>query len=144
MDVQRAPSGALVIDDAYNANPASMAAALRALERVGAAGRMIAVVGDMLELGDASAAEHARIGELAAEIGVDALIAVGDVAPAAADAARAAAPAVPLVLEVPDPATALDALRSLDVRADDVVLVKGSRAVGLELVVAGLLGSVRS
>ena len=144
MDVRRAPSGALVIDDAYNANPASMAAALRALERVGAPGRMIAVVGDMLELGDASAAEHARIGELAAEIGVDALIAVGDVAPAAADAARAAAPAVPLVLEVPDAATALDALRSLDVRADDVVLVKGSHAVGLELVVAGLLGSVRS
>ena len=49
-----ARSGALLIDDAYNANPASMAAALRALERVGAAGRTIAVVGDMLELGDAT------------------------------------------------------------------------------------------
>ena len=57
---------------------------------------------------------------------------------AAARAARAASPAVDLVLEVPDAASALDAVRSLDVRADDVVLVKGSHAVGLEHVVDGL------
>ena len=78
------------------------------------------------------------VGELAAEVEVDVLIAVGDAMTSAARAARAAATAVPLVLEVPDAASALDAVRSLDVRADDVVLVKGSHAVGLELVVAGL------
>jgi len=88
--------------------------------------------------------EHARIGELTAEIGVDALITVGDAMAAAAHAAQQATPAVPLVLQVPDAASALDVVRALDVRADDVVLVKGSHAVGLELVVAGLLGSVRS
>ena len=102
MDVQRTPAGALLIDDAYNANPASMAAALRALERVGAAGRTIAVVGDMLELGDATGAEHARVGELAAAVEVDVLVAVGDAMTSAADAARAVSLAVPLVLEVPD------------------------------------------
>ncbi len=144
MDVQRTPAGALLIDDAYNANPASMAAALRALERVGTAGRTVAVVGDMLELGEATQAEHARVGELAAEVEVDVLIAVGDAMTSAARAARAATTAVPLVLEVPDAASALDAVRSLDVRADDVVLVKGSHAVGLELVVAGLARSVTS
>jgi UDP-N-acetylmuramoyl-tripeptide--D-alanyl-D-alanine ligase len=144
MDVQRTPAGALLIDDAYNANPASMAAALRALERVGAAGRTIAVVGDMLELGDATAGEHALVGELAAEGEVDVLIAVGEAMTVAARAARAATAAVPLVLEVPDAASALDAVRSLDVLADDVVLVKGSHAVGLEVVVAGLARSVAS
>jgi UDP-N-acetylmuramoyl-tripeptide--D-alanyl-D-alanine ligase len=144
MDVHRTSVGALLIDDAYNANPASMAAALRSLERVGAAGRTIAVVGDMLELGDATEAEHARAGELAAEVEIDVLIAVGDAMTAAARTARAASPAVPLVLEVPDAASALDAVRGLDVRAADVVLVKGSHAVGLELVAAGLMRSVAS
>ena len=144
MDVQRMPSGALLIDDAYNANPASMAAALRALEYVGAAGRTIAVVGDMLELGDVTEVEHARVGELAAEVEVDVLIAVGDAMTAAARAARDAHPAVPLVLEVPDAASALDVVRSLGVRADDVVLVKGSHAVGLELVVTAVARSVQS
>jgi UDP-N-acetylmuramoyl-tripeptide--D-alanyl-D-alanine ligase len=138
MDVRRTSSGTLVIDDAYNANPASMAAALRALERVGAAGRTIAVVGDMLELGDATAAEHARVGEQAAAVGVDVLVTVGDEMAAAAGAARAASPAVDLVIEVADARSALDAVRSLDVRADDVVLVKGSHAIGLERVVDGL------
>ena len=121
-----------------------MAAALRALEYVGAAGRTIAVVGDMLELGDVTEVEHARVGELAAEVEVDVLIAVGDAMTAAARAARDAHPAVPLVLEVPDAASALDVVRSLGVRADDVVLVKGSHAVGLELVVTAVARSVQS
>jgi len=92
----------------------------------------------MLELGDATAAEHARVGEQAAAVGVDVLVAVGDAMTVAAGSARAASPAVDLVLEVPDAASALDAVRGLDVRADDVVLVKGSHAIGLERVVEGL------
>ena len=137
MDVRRTPSGARLIDDAYNANPASMTAALRSLERVGATGRIVAVVGDMLELGDASATEHARVGELAADVGVDVLITVGDAMVGAAHAARSRDPRYPSCSRHPTQRPR-STVRALDLRAGDVVLVKGSHTVGLELVVAGV------
>jgi UDP-N-acetylmuramoyl-tripeptide--D-alanyl-D-alanine ligase len=144
MHVSRAPSGVLVLDDAYNASPASMAAALRSLARIGAAGRRIAVLGDMLELGDSTVTEHARLGQLVAELGVDTLIAVGDASAVLAAAARESTPAVSAVVEVRDAASAFAALRELGVTSDDVVLVKGSHAVGLELVVDALVERPRS
>src|SRR5207253_496453 len=76
MEVRRTPSGAVVINDAYNANPASTEAALRALARVPAR-RRLAVLGPMLELGAVSDTEHHRIGELARCLGIDRLVSVG-------------------------------------------------------------------
>lgn len=122
MELHRAPSGALVLNDAYNANPLSMEAALRSLAELPAR-RRAAVLGIMAELGDAGPAEHARMGALAAELGVR-VIAV-------------AAPAYGG--EVVDSAGEALALLG-EVGTGDAVLVKGSRAAGLESV-AGTLAT---
>jgi UDP-N-acetylmuramoyl-tripeptide--D-alanyl-D-alanine ligase len=114
MDVLRAPSGAVVINDAYNANPASVRAALESLAAVPAE-RRVAVLGLMAELGPDSAAEHRAVGELARDLGVEV------VAVAAPDYG---------VVDVADPDEAMDRLGPLD--AADAVLVKGSRVAGLE------------
>jgi UDP-N-acetylmuramoyl-tripeptide--D-alanyl-D-alanine ligase len=122
-----------------------MRAALAALAAIGRSGpterRTIAVLGEMCELGPTSDAEHATVGELAARLGVTELIAVG---PAAAPIYRAAARVrwrgnPPELLA--DVETTLDVLRER-VRPGDVVLVKASRAAGLEAVAAGLLSRV--
>ena len=76
MQVERAGSGALVIHDAYNASPAAMAAALHSLASVTDARRRVAVLGEMFELGDHADEEHAAVGQLAANSGVDVLVAV--------------------------------------------------------------------
>lgn len=131
MEVSRAPSGALVIDDSYNANPSSTAAAVGALAQVNATGRRIAVLGEMLELGEHSEAEHAALGRLVAERGIDVLVVVGAEAAPAAAAARAVGSIE--VYEVAD-ADAAGVLVAPMVHDRDVVLVKGSRAVGLEAV----------
>jgi UDP-N-acetylmuramoyl-tripeptide--D-alanyl-D-alanine ligase len=107
MDVFDRPDGVTVIDDSYNANPASTAAALRALAAIGAGRRTTAVLGYMAELGRHETAGHAEVGRLAAELGVDRIIAVADNARPVQDAAT-------------------EALRA-DLRPGDVVLVKGSR-----------------
>ena len=137
MEVARTAEGVVVLDDAYNANPSSMAAALEALARVEVPGRRVAVLGEMLELGDLSAPEHAALGDLVGAAAVDALVAVGPEAAPLAEHARAAGVAV---TEVPDAATALDAIAGF-VHGGDAVLVKGSRAVGLELVAIALRGT---
>jgi UDP-N-acetylmuramoyl-tripeptide--D-alanyl-D-alanine ligase len=81
MEVSRRQDGVTVVNDAYNANPDSTAAALRALVALGApGGRHIAVLGEMKELGASTAAEHAEVGRLARSLGVDVVVAVGDVA----------------------------------------------------------------
>ncbi|MEX1008207.1 MAG: UDP-N-acetylmuramoyl-tripeptide--D-alanyl-D-alanine ligase [Acidimicrobiia bacterium] len=131
----RTASGVIVLDDAYNANPASMAAALRALASMRVAGKRVAVLGEMRELGAQSNDEHAQLGRLAAEESVDLLVVVGTGATTLATAARERG--LVDVIETPDAATALEELHER-VGATDAVLVKGSRAVGLELVVRGL------
>jgi UDP-N-acetylmuramoyl-tripeptide--D-alanyl-D-alanine ligase len=135
MEVLRTKAGGVVVNDAYNANPASTAAALRALAGIDTDGRRVAVLGDMRELGAHSAEEHARIGRLAAELGVDVVVAVG---PETGPLVDAAAEGSVAVMQVPDAAGALDALTTL-VGPADIVLVKGSRAVGLEDVVRALV-----
>jgi UDP-N-acetylmuramoyl-tripeptide--D-alanyl-D-alanine ligase len=124
--------GLVVIDDAYNANPESMAAALRALAGLGGS-RTVAVLGEMLELGDGSNDAHVEIGRLAAELGVDRVLAVGTGAAGIAQGAGARGTAVAGVDE---------ALRELSawLTPADVVLVKASRGVRLERVTEGLLG----
>jgi UDP-N-acetylmuramoyl-tripeptide--D-alanyl-D-alanine ligase len=111
--------GGFVVDDAYNANPTSMEAALRHLAERGSGRRLVAVLGGMAELGEHAERHHRELAGLASELGVE-LIAVGDLARAYGAATW-----------VPDAAAALEAARGL-VRAGDAVLVKGSRAVGLE------------
>jgi UDP-N-acetylmuramoyl-tripeptide--D-alanyl-D-alanine ligase len=121
MELATAPSGALVLNDAYNANPTSVAAALESLAAVSAR-RRIAVLGVMAELGDRSEADHAAIGALARDLGIE-VIAVD----APAYGAR-------------DVATIDDALAALAGLGDgDAVLVKGSRVAGLERLADALL-----
>jgi UDP-N-acetylmuramoyl-tripeptide--D-alanyl-D-alanine ligase len=126
------PSGVVVINDCYNANPLSMRAALDDLAtQAPSGGRRVAVLGDMLELGAGEAEEHRALGAYAASSGVDVLVAVGPLSSSmpstfggeshrAADAVSAAAVVADLV------------------RPGDVVLVKASRGIGLETVAEAL------
>ena len=132
-EVHITPERATVIDDAYNAAPSSVAAALDMLG--GLPGRKIFVFGDMLELGDAAEQEHRRIGRLCAEKGVDWLIAIGQWAADAAEEAEAAG----VRTEVAASAEEAVALVRPELTSSDVVLVKASRAMALERVVKGLI-----
>ena len=138
MEVGRRPDGVTVVNDAYNANPESMRAALAAL--TGMAGeRRIAVLGAMAELGEGAAAEHERLGRDAAAAGVDLIVAVGADAVGIAEGATAAGRrAGKESVHVPDRAAARELLADL-LRPGDVVLVKASRSYGLELLAADLL-----
>ncbi|HXY93051.1 MAG TPA: UDP-N-acetylmuramoyl-tripeptide--D-alanyl-D-alanine ligase, partial [Acidimicrobiia bacterium] len=138
LELRRSENGAVVLDDVYNASPPSMRAALAALQELGVPGRRIAVLGEMRELGARSGEEHARLGCLVRDAGVDTLVAVGPETAPMASAARERG--VVDVVEAPDAVAALEAVRER-VGAADAVLVKASRAVGLELVVRGLVGS---
>jgi len=129
MEVVRAAGGARLLNDCYNANPLSMRAALHALAAMPAE-RRIAVLGTMAELGDFEAAEHAAIASLAAELGV-LVVAVDAPGYSFHDAA---------VTDVEGVDGALAALHHFGgLAADDAVLVKGSRVVGLERLVERLV-----
>ena len=123
MELRVTPSGARVLNDAYNAGPASMEAALRALADLPAVNH-IAVLGLMAELGEESTAAHRRIAEVADSLGIR-LLAFGD-AEYGADVER--------VDDVPEALAALG-----DLTAADAVLVKGSRVAGLERLADALL-----
>jgi UDP-N-acetylmuramoyl-tripeptide--D-alanyl-D-alanine ligase len=111
--------GGVVVNDAWNANPTSMRAALEHLVQVGGGRRRVAILGGMAELGEHSERYHRELGELARELDIE-VLAVGELARAYGAAAW-----------VPDAASAAAAAREL-VRPGDAVLVKASRAVGLE------------
>lgn len=133
MESVRAPDGMLILNDAYNANPESMAAALHTLVGV-ARERSVAVLGPMLELGAESHAQHRRIGELAAELGVDLLLVIGE----AAGGIALGAGDIALMSESVD--EAIDTLR-VSLRPTDTVLVKASRSIKLEKLVAALVAA---
>lgn len=126
------PAGSLLIDDTYNAAPASMAAALRVL--AGQRGRRIAVLGDMRELGDAEESCHRAVGDQAAAV-ADILFTVGESARWIAEAAAAAG-----TRDVRRFAAkgGLAAAVRAELRAGDIVLIKGSRGLELETVVQAL------
>ena len=132
MDLRRSPAGLVVLNDSYNANPTSMAAAVDALATLGT-GRRFAVLGPMAELGPHSAAEHQRLGKLVAAAGVEMLVTVN--ATELAEGARAAGAEA---VEVTSPQAAVAALTP-HLQAGDAVLVKASRVVGLERVAEALL-----
>ena len=123
----------IVLNDAYNANPDSMAAALRTAanlisgqRRRHPGARAVAVLGDMLELGPESGGLHAEAGALAADLGIDEVIAVGEHAGIMAEAARERG--------IEARAATREEASQVDLAAGDLLLVKGSRSVGLELV----------
>ena len=134
--VVRLKGGAQILDDSYNANPAAVRAALAVLVQSDpGGGRRIAVLGDMLELGRAEAALHREIGRAVAASGIDLVLAVGPLSRETAAGAREAG---------------FDRIRSMDtaeeaaaqaereIRPGDLVLVKGSRGIGLDRVVTAL------
>jgi UDP-N-acetylmuramoyl-tripeptide--D-alanyl-D-alanine ligase len=127
-EIVELPGGVVVVNDCYNANPMSMRAALDHLAD-SPAERRIAVLGTMAELGEGSLAYHREIGAHAAELGIDVLVTVGDAALAYADAFDGETQSV----ATPEEAGAL--IEEL-ARPGDRILVKGSRSVGLERVLA--------
>jgi UDP-N-acetylmuramoyl-tripeptide--D-alanyl-D-alanine ligase len=131
-----APSGARVIDDTYNANPLSVRAAVEALMALPGPGRRVAVIGDMLELGGKAADLHRETGRMISSLGPDRLVCVGRMAAHLAEGARGLAD----VRTVPDPLAAAAHLE--DLGAGDVVLVKGSRGLAMERLVALLTDGV--
>lgn len=144
MEVTERADGVTIVNDAYNANPESMRAALRALAAMGGAarengGRTWAVLGPMAELGDASMAEHDAVGRLAVRLNVSKLVAVGgrEASWLQLGAYNEGSWGEESVL-VSDAQAAVDLLRS-ELRPGDVVLVKASRSIGLERVALALL-----
>jgi UDP-N-acetylmuramoyl-tripeptide--D-alanyl-D-alanine ligase len=138
MEVDRRADGVTVVNDAYNANPESMRAALAALTGL-PADRRIAVLGAMGELGADAPAEHERLGRDAAAAGIDLIVAVGPDAVGIAEGAAAAGRRTgEESVHVPDRAAARELLSEV-LRPGDVVLLKASRAYGLELLAADLL-----
>ena len=123
MELTERADGVLVVNDAYNANPDSMRAALDAVAAMSVAGRRWAVLGGMLELGDDSDAEHAAVGAYAAGLGIDHLVAVGE-------GARPVAAAFPGPSGCPTPTPPTTSLERL-LAPGDVVLLKSSRDSGL-------------
>jgi UDP-N-acetylmuramoyl-tripeptide--D-alanyl-D-alanine ligase len=138
MEVATSSSGVTVVNDAYNANPESMRAALRALAAMAHGGRTFAVLGEMRELGGDSIAEHDVIGRLAVRLDISKTIAVGQGARALYLGAAQEGSWNDEAVWVPDAAAAIALLRE-QVRPGDVVLVKASRSIGLEEVAAALL-----
>ncbi len=144
MEVHRRADGVTVINDAYNANPESVRAAIDALAHLARDGRGFAVLGHMAELGDISRTSHEDIGEFAARVsassgsGLAGLIAVGEEAAPLLAGARRVRSWPGEALAVPDGEAALDVLANR-LKPGDVVLVKASRAAGLESVAADLL-----
>jgi UDP-N-acetylmuramoyl-tripeptide--D-alanyl-D-alanine ligase len=116
------PGSAILVNDSYNANPISMRAALDNLASLEASGRRLAVLGEMRELGPDAASYHREIGEYARSVGVERIIGVGELAAAYEPDEQ-----------VSDAEAAADALAAV-LGPGDAVLVKGSRAVGLERV----------
>lgn len=136
MQLHRNPEGVAIINDAYNASPDAMIAAVRSLATFSVDGARIAVLGEMRELGEWSASEHARVGTIVGETDIDVLIAVGPETEPLVVAARAANPEL-AVYPAADAEMATTVACGM-VRPGDAVLVKASRAVGLEVVAEAL------
>ncbi|HEX8262317.1 MAG TPA: cyanophycin synthetase, partial [Allosphingosinicella sp.] len=126
---------ALLIDESYNANPASMEATLKTFGALNVAGRRIAVLGAMRELGETSAGFHAALSEPVVAAGVETAILVGEEMEALAKALGAKVK----MAHVPDTATAIELARA-EARPGDAILVKGSNSIGLAALVEALAG----
>ncbi|MGI8769198.1 MAG: UDP-N-acetylmuramoyl-tripeptide--D-alanyl-D-alanine ligase [Propionibacteriaceae bacterium] len=140
MELTERADGAMVLNDAYNANPDSVRAAVRTLAVLGRRGgrRTIAVLGDMLELGPDGAAAHRAVGALVHELGIDRLITVGPLSGAIADGALDAGLGGDRVTVVQDKEVAGELVAG-ELGPEHVVLIKASRGMGLETIADRLL-----
>jgi UDP-N-acetylmuramoyl-tripeptide--D-alanyl-D-alanine ligase len=123
--------GRTVLADYYNANPGSMNAALETLASLKTGTRTIAVLGDMLELGDTAAEAHRTIGAVAMKLGIDLMITVGPLAKHIAEGALAAGMSRERVFETDTTSRGAELLRGHS-RPGDTVLIKGSRGMKME------------
>jgi len=128
-EIVRFPQGFVVIDDSYNSNPRSLLEMVRTLCEIEEARRRLVVAGEMLELGERAAAFHRECGQEIARLGIAVLIGVRGLARELIEGAREAGMETAFFLETPEEAGHWLAAH---VRAGDVILVKGSRAVGME------------
>lgn len=131
-------SGSTILDDTYNASPVAVTRALETLASLDTPGNKIAILGDMLEIGAYTAAEHKRVGTLVASLGLTYFIAIGVRSLYAAEAARAAGMSDERIVHVRTSDEAATIARKL-VKQGDVVLVKGSQSIRAERVVARLM-----
>ena len=138
MEVIESASGVTVINDAYNANPDSMRAAVSSLAAMSTDGRTWAVLGEMRELGELSADEHEDIGRLIVRLGISRLVCVGEQTRPMHQGAASESGGDQVSVYVPDVEAALELLER-ELRSGDVVLVKASRTVGLERLANGLI-----
>jgi UDP-N-acetylmuramoyl-tripeptide--D-alanyl-D-alanine ligase len=136
MNIRHLPNGIQIIDDTYNANPDSMKAALATIKQMRTAGRKIFVAGDMFELGSQAPELHSQVGALAARTDVDRLYASGEhAALVLAGAQKEGMPAANTITGSRD--EILEDLKDW-LQPGDLVLVKGSRGMAMEMVVQGL------
>ena len=138
MEVLRPKEGVTLINDAYNANPRSMELALEILSEMKGKGRAIAVLGDMLELGDFSVEAHQHIGQRVEELSIDFLLALGEEAPVLVESAIRHGLDSEKARIVESHTDAISILKKM-VRDGDWILVKGSRRMGMEKIAAGLM-----
>jgi UDP-N-acetylmuramoyl-tripeptide--D-alanyl-D-alanine ligase len=141
MEVAERPDGVTVVNDAYNANPESVRAALDTVVHMARGRRAFAVLGGMAELGASTVEEHEKIGAYAARGGLAGLIAVGETATAVLKGAGQVGTWTGEGVQVEDVGAAVAALGER-LRPGDVVLVKGSRVAGLERVAKAVLAAV--
>ncbi len=135
--LKKGRKGAYVIDDTYNANPASMRAAIAVLKEISEGGRSIAVIGDMLELGEHTKEAHINLGRYIAQTEIDLLITLGKEGTLIGDGAIRIGLPAKRCLAATDHAEAADLVEEY-ISGGDTVLVKGSRSMKMETIVADL------
>jgi UDP-N-acetylmuramyl pentapeptide synthase len=138
MEILTIPGDIHIINDSYNANPGSMAAALETLTHLKKQGKTFAVLGDMLELGEDSSALHRQVGGIVAREGVDHLLAMGEQASHLLAGAAEAGMSSDCLTQASDHQEMATQVRSL-LAAGDWLLVKGSRGMRMEKVVEHLV-----
>jgi UDP-N-acetylmuramoyl-tripeptide--D-alanyl-D-alanine ligase len=138
MEIHHLKGGKTLINDAYNANPQSMALALETLVEVKGKGRAIAVLGDMLELGDFTEEAHRELGEKVGRLSIDLLITLGEESPIVAESAIRFGLPPERAWVVGSHSEAVSILRRM-IQEKDWILVKGSRRMGMEKIVEGLM-----
>jgi UDP-N-acetylmuramoyl-tripeptide--D-alanyl-D-alanine ligase len=139
MEVVPLKGGEILINDAYNANPSSMELALETLVEAKGKGKAIAVLGDMLELGNFAEEAHQRIGQKVSELSIDFLLAMGEKAPVVIESAIRHGFPKEKTRIVENHSEAISLLRQM-IEKGDWILIKGSRGMVMEKIVEGLAG----
>jgi len=139
MEIVPIEGGGTLINDAYNANPSSVELALETLAEAKGKGRAIAVLGDMLELGNFTEEAHQQIGQKVSELSIDLLLAMGEKAPIVVESAIRHGFPMEKARIVESHSEAISLLRQM-IQSGDWILVKGSRGMAMEKIVEGLAG----